>query len=184
MQQLCLLIASVNTIIMCYFSVRPYNWTTANNALSGCECLLTCMENNIGKSIGLHQPVIQKCKCERAFSALLGCLPRLVACDELWVMRDNWLSEIPWIDRSQTNLSPVGLQLLELAILSSLGLHLLQFCWNTIRILFACFIQALARPWLCYYATWLFWLCSFMLYSYSDLKPILKMALTAVLLLI
>lgn len=70
------------------------------------------MENNIiVKSIGLHQLMVQKGKCERAFSVLLGCLPRLVACDELWVMRDNWLSEIPWINRSQTSLSPVELQI-------------------------------------------------------------------------
>lgn len=141
--------------------VLPNNWTTAHSALSGCGCLLTCMENNIiVKSIGLHQLVIQKCKCVGAFSVLLGCLPRLVACDELWVMRDNWLSEIAWINSSQTSLSPVGLQhFLESAILSSLGLHCLQFSR-----FFACFIQAAALSlWFCYYASWLFWLCSFML---------------------
>ncbi len=64
------------------------------------------MENNIiVKSIGLHQLVVQNGKCEKAFNVLLGCLPRLVARDELLVMRDNWLSEIPWINRSQTGLA-------------------------------------------------------------------------------
>ncbi len=63
------------------------------------------MENNIiVKMIGLHQLVVQNGKCERAFNVLLGCLP-IVARDELLVMRDNWLSEIPWINSSQTGLA-------------------------------------------------------------------------------